>query len=119
MSALKQIPKAEPFVHRWRAFAVLAVAFFMAIVDLTIVNVLCLRSAASSTSARRTCNGSSPRRRTAGPAHRRSLCSPPPVRSSSAFWFVTRSSPNASPRTKSPTLEPFVEVSSGLFPASS
>jgi EmrB/QacA subfamily drug resistance transporter len=29
----------EPQVHRWRAFAVLAVAFFMAIVDLTIVNV--------------------------------------------------------------------------------
>src|SRR5882724_10938618 len=26
-------------VHRWRAFAVLAVAFFMTIVDLTIVNV--------------------------------------------------------------------------------
>src|SRR5450631_1242904 len=26
-------------VHRWRAFAILAVAFFMTIVDLTIVNV--------------------------------------------------------------------------------
>ena len=26
-------------VHRWRAFAVLAVAYFMTIVDLTIVNV--------------------------------------------------------------------------------
>jgi hypothetical protein len=26
-------------VHRWRAFAVLAVSFFMTIVDLTIVNV--------------------------------------------------------------------------------
>src|SRR4051812_49943913 len=26
-------------VHRWRAFALLAVAFFMTIVDLTIVNV--------------------------------------------------------------------------------
>jgi MFS family permease len=26
-------------IHRWRAFAVLAVAFFMTIVDLTIVNV--------------------------------------------------------------------------------
>jgi hypothetical protein len=26
-------------VHRWRAFAVLAVAFFMTIVDLTIVNI--------------------------------------------------------------------------------
>jgi len=28
-----------PVVHRWRAFALLAVAFFMTIVDLTIVNV--------------------------------------------------------------------------------
>ena len=28
-----------PQVHRWRAFAVLAVSFFMTIVDLTIVNV--------------------------------------------------------------------------------
>ena len=26
-------------VHRWRAFAVLAVAYFMTIIDLTIVNV--------------------------------------------------------------------------------
>jgi hypothetical protein len=26
-------------VHRWRAFTVLAVSFFMAVVDLTIVNV--------------------------------------------------------------------------------
>jgi MFS family permease len=32
-----QIPKAQ--IHRWRAFAVLAVSFFMTIVDLTIVNV--------------------------------------------------------------------------------
>ena len=31
--------KPEPFALRWRAFAVLAVAFFMTIVDLTIVNV--------------------------------------------------------------------------------
>src|SRR5260221_10098193 len=30
---------ASPIVHRWRAFAVLAVAYFMTIVDLTIVNV--------------------------------------------------------------------------------
>jgi MFS family permease len=28
-----------PQVHRWRAFAVLAVSFFMTVVDLTIVNV--------------------------------------------------------------------------------
>ena len=31
--------RAEPLVHRWRAFAVLAVSYFMTIVDLTIVNV--------------------------------------------------------------------------------
>jgi len=31
--------KPIPQVHRWRAFAVLAVSFFMTIVDLTIVNV--------------------------------------------------------------------------------
>ena len=36
MSALAQEPVT---VHRWRAFAVLAVSFFMTIVDLTIVNV--------------------------------------------------------------------------------
>src|SRR5204863_1532509 len=30
---------AAPTIHRWRAFAVLAVAYFMTIVDLTIVNV--------------------------------------------------------------------------------
>src|SRR5260221_10376051 len=30
---------ASPIVHRWRAFAVLAVAYFMTVVDLTIVNV--------------------------------------------------------------------------------
>src|SRR5438552_7020013 len=30
---------ASPIVHRWRAFAVLAVAYFITIVDLTIVNV--------------------------------------------------------------------------------
>src|SRR5215471_14065440 len=28
-----------PQIHRWRAFAVLAVSFFMTVVDLTIVNV--------------------------------------------------------------------------------
>ena len=32
-------PRAETPIHRWRAFAVLAVAYFMTIVDLTIVNV--------------------------------------------------------------------------------
>jgi EmrB/QacA subfamily drug resistance transporter len=30
---------ASPHIHRWRAFALLAVAYFMTIVDLTIVNV--------------------------------------------------------------------------------
>src|SRR5690349_9699682 len=30
---------ASPHIHRWRAFAVLAVAYFMTIIDLTIVNV--------------------------------------------------------------------------------
>src|SRR5258707_12379764 len=42
MTALTPVTKtarAEASVHRWRAFAVLAVAYFMTIVDLTIVNV--------------------------------------------------------------------------------
>jgi EmrB/QacA subfamily drug resistance transporter len=39
VSALTYDQRSEPTVHRWRAFAVLAVAFFMTIVDLTIVNV--------------------------------------------------------------------------------
>src|SRR2546423_1280852 len=42
MTALTPITKtarAEAPVHRWRAFAVLAVAYFMTIVDLTIVDV--------------------------------------------------------------------------------
>jgi EmrB/QacA subfamily drug resistance transporter len=30
---------ASPHIHRWRAFALLAVSFFMTIIDLTIVNV--------------------------------------------------------------------------------
>ena len=29
----------SPHVKRWRAFALLAVAFFMTVIDLTIVNV--------------------------------------------------------------------------------
>jgi EmrB/QacA subfamily drug resistance transporter len=37
--ALAQSPTAEVTVHRWRAFAVLAVSYFMTIVDLAIVNV--------------------------------------------------------------------------------
>jgi len=31
--------RSVPHIHRWRAFAVLAVSFFMTVVDLTIVNV--------------------------------------------------------------------------------
>ena len=30
---------ASPHINRWRAFALLAVAYFMTIIDLTIVNV--------------------------------------------------------------------------------
>jgi EmrB/QacA subfamily drug resistance transporter len=37
--AVAQSPTTHQTVHRWRAFAVLAVAYFMTIVDLTIVNV--------------------------------------------------------------------------------
>jgi len=37
--AVAQSPTADESVHRWRAFAVLAVSYFMTIVDLTIVNV--------------------------------------------------------------------------------
>ena len=39
MIAVAQSPTADESVHRWRAFAVLAVSYFMTIVDLTIVNV--------------------------------------------------------------------------------
>jgi EmrB/QacA subfamily drug resistance transporter len=39
VTALVDVPKVDQTVHRWRAFAVLAVAYFMTIVDLTIVNV--------------------------------------------------------------------------------
>src|SRR5438034_3940564 len=41
MTALSAVAKTarDAPVHRWRAFAVLAVAYFMTIVDLTIVNV--------------------------------------------------------------------------------
>jgi EmrB/QacA subfamily drug resistance transporter len=39
MTDLTKGPSIERAVHRWRAFAVLAVSFFMTIVDLTIVNV--------------------------------------------------------------------------------
>jgi EmrB/QacA subfamily drug resistance transporter len=37
--ALAKSPTDEATVHRWRAFAVLAVSYFMTIIDLTIVNV--------------------------------------------------------------------------------
>jgi EmrB/QacA subfamily drug resistance transporter len=39
MTALAEVPDVEETVHRWRAFAVLAVSYFMTIIDLTIVNV--------------------------------------------------------------------------------
>jgi EmrB/QacA subfamily drug resistance transporter len=39
VNAVAQLPRSELVPHRWRAFAVLAVAYFMTIVDLTIVNV--------------------------------------------------------------------------------
>src|SRR3954452_8636260 len=39
MTVLTDIPSPGAAIHRWRAFAVLAVSFFMTIVDLTIVNV--------------------------------------------------------------------------------
>jgi EmrB/QacA subfamily drug resistance transporter len=39
VTALAEVPIVDQTVHRWRAFAVLAVAYFMTIVDLTIVNV--------------------------------------------------------------------------------
>ena len=39
MTAVAEAPRADEAVRRWRAFAVLAVAYFMTIVDLTIVNV--------------------------------------------------------------------------------
>jgi len=37
--AVAEYPVAEQSVHRWRAFAVLAVCYFMTVIDLTIVNV--------------------------------------------------------------------------------
>ena len=39
MTTSIQTVRADPPLHRWRAFAVLAVSYFMTIVDLTIVNV--------------------------------------------------------------------------------
>jgi EmrB/QacA subfamily drug resistance transporter len=39
VTALTEVPNVESTVHRRRAFAVLAVSYFMTIVDLTIVNV--------------------------------------------------------------------------------
>jgi EmrB/QacA subfamily drug resistance transporter len=39
MTALSPVLGTKTTAHRWRAFAVLAVSFFMTIVDLTIVNV--------------------------------------------------------------------------------
>jgi len=47
----------SPNINRRRAFALLAVSFFMTIIDLTIVNVSCRRSAVISTSLRPACSG--------------------------------------------------------------
>ena len=45
-------------INRWRAFALLAVAFFMTVIDLTIVNGSLPRSVAICTSAPPACSGS-------------------------------------------------------------
>ena len=47
----------SPHINRWRAFALLAVSFFMTIIDLTIVNVSLPRSAAICTSQKQACSG--------------------------------------------------------------
>src|SRR6266496_209171 len=39
LTAVTEAQRVDATVHRWRAFAVLAVSYFMTIVDLTIVNV--------------------------------------------------------------------------------
>src|SRR6266567_2056610 len=39
LTAVTEAPRVDATVHRWRAFALLAVSYFMTIVDLTIVNV--------------------------------------------------------------------------------
>jgi EmrB/QacA subfamily drug resistance transporter len=39
VNTVAQIARTEPVLHRWRAFNLLAVSYFMTIVDLTIVNV--------------------------------------------------------------------------------
>lgn len=56
MTALKQVPILVNPVHRYRAFARLAVSYFMTIVDLTIGNVALPRMAANSTSPSRICS---------------------------------------------------------------
>ncbi|MBV9337877.1 MAG: hypothetical protein JO243_18485 [Solirubrobacterales bacterium] len=48
---------ASPNINRWRAFALLAVSYFMTIIHLTIVNVSLPRSAGICTSARSASNG--------------------------------------------------------------
>jgi hypothetical protein len=52
---------SQPELRRWRAFALLVVAYFMTIVDLTIVNVALPTIGIKSTSPSPTCSGLSPR----------------------------------------------------------
>jgi hypothetical protein len=59
-------------VHRWRAFAVLAVSFFMTIADLAIVNVALPTIGRKLHMPNRACNGSSPATRSPSAA---SCCS--------------------------------------------
>ncbi|MGA2928256.1 MAG: hypothetical protein ABSG43_20115 [Solirubrobacteraceae bacterium] len=48
---------ARPIINRWRAFALLAVAFFMTVIDLTIVNVSLPTIGRDLRSLTPTCNG--------------------------------------------------------------
>ena len=51
------MPSPSTNINRWRAFTLLAVAFFMTIIDLTIVKLRCPRSAAICTSQKPACSG--------------------------------------------------------------
>jgi hypothetical protein len=51
------ITEPVPQVHRWRAFAVLAVSFFVTIIDLAIVNVALPTIGRNFTCPNRTCGG--------------------------------------------------------------
>ena len=49
-----------PNIHRWRAFSLLAVAAFMTVMDLTIVNTALPTIGRERTSRKRACYGSLP-----------------------------------------------------------